>query len=93
METGAFVTQANTSAKKLVAEFLGTAFLLMAVVGSGIMADTLSSGNVSLALLENTIAKSASAKPQARAPALHVFRQVKDVTGKSACATRARESE
>jgi glycerol uptake facilitator-like aquaporin len=60
METGAFVTQANTSAKKLVAEFLGTAFLLMAVVGSGIMADTLSSGNVSLALLENTIATGAA---------------------------------
>jgi len=43
-----------------MAEFLGTAFLLMAVVGSGIMADTLSSGNVSLALLENTIATGAA---------------------------------
>ncbi|HEX4427537.1 MAG TPA: MIP/aquaporin family protein [Terriglobales bacterium] len=47
-------------AKKLVAECIGTAFLLMAVVGSGIMADTLSSGNVSLALLENTIATGAA---------------------------------
>lgn len=54
------MTQANTSAKKLVAECIGTAFLLMAVVGSGIMADTLSSGNVSLALLENTIATGAA---------------------------------
>ena len=54
------MVQSNTSAKKLVAECVGTAFLLMAVVGSGIMADTLSSGNVSLALLENTIATGAA---------------------------------
>jgi glycerol uptake facilitator-like aquaporin len=60
METEQSVAQANTSAKKLVAECVGTAFLLMAVVGSGIMADTLSSGNVSLALLENTIATGAA---------------------------------
>ena len=54
------VAQANTYAKKLVAECLGTAFLLAAVVGSGIMAETLSSGNVSLALLENAIATGAA---------------------------------
>ncbi len=54
------MVQSNTAAKKLVAECIGTAFLLMAVVGSGIMADTLSSGNVSLALLENTIATGAA---------------------------------
>src|ERR1700761_1704527 len=42
--------------KKLTAEGLGTAFLLCAVVGSGIMAERLSAGNVSLALLENAIA-------------------------------------
>lgn len=42
--------------KKIVAEAVGTAFLLAAVVGSGIMADKLSAGNVSLALLENTLA-------------------------------------
>jgi glycerol uptake facilitator-like aquaporin len=54
------VVQSNTPAKKLVAEGVGTAFLLMAVVGSGIMAETLSSGNVSLALLENTIATGAA---------------------------------
>lgn len=38
-----------------IAEFLGTAFLLAAVVGSGIMAQKLAGGNVALALLCNTI--------------------------------------
>jgi glycerol uptake facilitator-like aquaporin len=41
--------------QRLVAEWLGTAFLLAAVVGSGIMAQNLASGNVALALLCNTI--------------------------------------
>lgn len=41
---------------RLVAEFLGTAFLVAAVVGSGIMAERLANGNVALALLANTIA-------------------------------------
>jgi glycerol uptake facilitator-like aquaporin len=41
--------------QRLVAEWLGTAFLLAAVVGSGIMAQKLSGGNVALALLCNTI--------------------------------------
>jgi glycerol uptake facilitator-like aquaporin len=41
--------------KRLVAEFLGTAFLLAAVVGSGIMAAKLAGGNGALALLCNTI--------------------------------------
>src|ERR1700727_1316729 len=50
------MAQGNTSAKKLVAECMGTAFLLATVVGSGIMAENLSSGNISLALLENAIA-------------------------------------
>lgn len=39
----------------LVAEFLGSAFLLMIVVGSGIMAENLSQGNVALALLINSL--------------------------------------
>lgn len=47
-------------AKPLAAEALGTAFLLAAVVGSGIMAERLSGGNVALALLANTIATSAT---------------------------------
>jgi len=54
------LTQRHTLSKKLVAEALGTALLLAAVVGSGIMAETLSAGNVSLALLENTIATGAA---------------------------------
>jgi glycerol uptake facilitator-like aquaporin len=41
--------------RRLAAEWLGTAFLLAAVVGSGIMADRLAGGNVALALLCNTI--------------------------------------
>jgi imidazolonepropionase-like amidohydrolase len=42
--------------RRLAAEFLGTLFLVAAVVGSGIMADRLAGGNVALALLANTIA-------------------------------------
>jgi glycerol uptake facilitator-like aquaporin len=46
--------------RRLAAEFLGTAFLLMAVVGSGIMGDRLSGGNVAIALLANSIATGAA---------------------------------
>jgi glycerol uptake facilitator-like aquaporin len=42
--------------RTVVAEALGTALLLAAVVGSGIMAERLSGGNVGLALLANAIA-------------------------------------
>jgi glycerol uptake facilitator-like aquaporin len=41
--------------QRLAAEALGTAFLLAAVVGSGIMAQRLAGGNVALALLGNTL--------------------------------------
>lgn len=51
------MTAKHSLAQKLTVEALGTAFLLAAVVGSGIMAEKLSAGNVSLALLENTIAR------------------------------------
>lgn len=44
---------------RLAAEFLGTAFLLAAVVGSGIMGERLSAGNVALALLANSLATGA----------------------------------
>jgi glycerol uptake facilitator-like aquaporin len=46
--------------KKFTSEAIGTAFLLATVVGSGIMAEKLSAGNVSLALLENTLATGAA---------------------------------
>lgn len=41
--------------RRLGAEFIGTAFLLATVVGSGIMAERLAGGNVAIALLGNTI--------------------------------------
>ena len=47
-------------ARRAVAEALGTAFLLAAVVGSGIMGDRLAGGNVAIALLANTIATGAA---------------------------------
>lgn len=42
--------------KKYFAEFIGTAALLCAVIGSGIMAEQLAGGNVAIALLANTLA-------------------------------------
>lgn len=45
---------------RMVAEFLGTALLVAAVVGSGIMADRLAGGNTAIALLANTIATGAA---------------------------------
>ena len=42
--------------KALFAEFIGTAALLCAVIGSGIMAERLSDGNNGVALLANTLA-------------------------------------
>jgi glycerol uptake facilitator-like aquaporin len=47
-------------ARRLTAEALGTAFLLAAVVGSGIMGERLAGGNVAIALLANTIATGAA---------------------------------
>jgi glycerol uptake facilitator-like aquaporin len=49
-----------TPLRRLVAELLGTALLLAAVVGSGIMGERLSGGNVALALLANTLATGAT---------------------------------
>jgi len=46
--------------RRLVAECLGTAFLLAVVIGSGIMGERLSGGNVAIALLANTIATAAA---------------------------------
>jgi glycerol uptake facilitator-like aquaporin len=47
-------------ARRLTAEFVGTALLLAAVVGSGIMGERLAAGNVGLALLCNTVATGAA---------------------------------
>lgn len=41
--------------RRLVAESIGTALLLAAVIGSGIMGDRLAGGNVAIALLANTL--------------------------------------
>jgi glycerol uptake facilitator-like aquaporin len=46
---------AYTLAQKAFAECLGTAMLLCAVIGSGIMAERLSGGNMGVALLANTL--------------------------------------
>lgn len=46
--------------RRAVAEALGTAFLLAAVIGSGIMGEKLASGNVAIALLANTVATGAA---------------------------------
>jgi len=46
--------------QRLTTEFLGTAGLVCAVVGSGIMAERLSGGNVAIALLANTAATGAA---------------------------------
>ena len=48
-----------TLSRRLVAEGLGTAFLLATVVGSGIMGERLAGGNVGLALLANCLATGA----------------------------------
>ena len=47
--------QDNPLGRRLGAEFLGTAFLLATVIGSGIMGERLSGGNVAIALLGNTL--------------------------------------
>jgi glycerol uptake facilitator-like aquaporin len=46
--------------QRACAEFLGTAFLVTAVIGSGIMGERLSNGNVAIALLANSIATGAA---------------------------------
>src|ERR687894_984372 len=47
-------------ARRAAAEAVGTALLVAAVVGSGIMGERLSGGNVALALLANTVATGAA---------------------------------
>jgi glycerol uptake facilitator-like aquaporin len=50
------VSRGAIDARALLAEFVGTAFLLLAVVGSGIMAQRLSPNDTGLQLLENSLA-------------------------------------
>ena len=45
-----------TAARRLAAELIGTALLLAVVIGSGIMAERLSGGNMGVALLANALA-------------------------------------
>ena len=45
--------------RRVVAEFIGTLFLLAAVVGSGIMGERLAGGNTAIALLANSVATGA----------------------------------
>ncbi len=45
--------------RRLIAEFLGTAGLLIVIVGSGIMGETLAHGNAAIALLANSLATGA----------------------------------
>jgi glycerol uptake facilitator-like aquaporin len=49
-----------TLSRRVVSEFIGTGFLVAAVVGSGIMGERLAGGNVAIALLANTIATGAA---------------------------------
>jgi glycerol uptake facilitator-like aquaporin len=50
----------NTLPRRVVAEALGTALLLAAVVGSGIMGERLADGNMAIALLANALATGAA---------------------------------
>src|SRR5271170_7086676 len=50
----------NTLMRRVAAEFFGTAFLVAAIVGSGIMAERLAGENIAMALFANTIATGAA---------------------------------
>jgi glycerol uptake facilitator-like aquaporin len=54
------MSSAPSLSRRAVAELFGTAGLLLAVVGSGIMAERLAGGNVAVALLANTVATGAA---------------------------------
>lgn len=49
-----------SAARRLAAEALGTALLLAVVIGSGVMGERLSGGNVAIALLGNTLSTGAA---------------------------------
>ena len=54
------VNDGSTRVKAVAGEFIGTALLLSAVVGSGIMGERLAGGNVAIALLANALATGAA---------------------------------
>jgi glycerol uptake facilitator-like aquaporin len=54
------MSEPATGVRAVAAEFIGTAFLLAAVVGSGIMGERLAGGNVAIALLANAMATGAA---------------------------------
>jgi glycerol uptake facilitator-like aquaporin len=54
------IGETPTLSRRAVSEAVGTALLLAAVVGSGIMGERLAAGNVALALLANTLATGAA---------------------------------
>src|SRR5215207_1553364 len=58
--TSAEAVRVNELTRRVTAEFLGTAFLLAAVIGSGIAAARLSPDDVGLRLLENSVATGAA---------------------------------
>ena len=60
MKTPDAAVKTDSPTRRVAAEGLGTALLLAAVVGSGIMAERLSGGSVGLALLANTVATAAA---------------------------------
>lgn len=50
----------SSLSRRIAAEFLGSGFLVAAVVGSGIMGERLAGGNAAIALLANTLATGAA---------------------------------
>jgi len=56
MAINALLPSLHSSARSVLAELLGTAMLLAVVIGSGIMAERLSGGNLAIALLANALA-------------------------------------
>jgi glycerol uptake facilitator-like aquaporin len=56
MSAGGVASASLPSGRLLLSEFVATALLLVAVIGSGIMAERLADGNLALALLANALA-------------------------------------
>ncbi len=52
-------TNLNMEKRRVISEFIGTMFLILIVVGSGIMGEKLAAGNTAIALLANAIATGA----------------------------------